>query len=113
MFLLRNKDKHLLQYSTYKPSIALHWQCSALLAALVGSDTAPHPQCMHGAFTAPGAKKPLAHGTQGSCKLCAAATPWPGTHVQFAMLVASVVEVFLCVGHAVHGMLLRSSEKRP
>jgi len=52
---------------------------------------------VHAAFTAPGAKKPLAHGTQGSCKLCAASTPWPGTHMQLAALVASVVEVFLCI----------------
>jgi hypothetical protein len=33
--------------------------------------------------------------------------------MQLATLVDIVVEVFLLVGHAVHGMLLRSAEKKP
>ena len=66
-----------------------------------------------GGLRIPCAKKPFAHGTHGSCRPCARSTPCPGTHMQFATLVDIVVEVFLLVGHAVHGMLLRSAEKKP
>jgi hypothetical protein len=37
----------------------------------------------------------------------------PGTHVQLATLMEASVDVFLCAGQEVHGLLLRTGEKKP
>ena len=85
---------------------------AALVAPLSGQVIAPQPQCVHGAFMRPGAKKPSRQGSHAAC--CSeACTPCPGTHVQSARALAPTAEVFLCAGQGVHSLLLRSGAKEP